>query len=96
MVVESQRQKLTPKGERTRARIVEAAAKLIYEHGVAATTIEDVKAIAGVSSSQLYHYFADKEALVEAVIDRQANFLVDNQQRPAWIHRKSSRSGVTW
>jgi TetR/AcrR family transcriptional repressor of nem operon len=81
MVVESQRQKLTPKGERTRARIVEAAAKLIYEHGVAATTIEDVKAIAGVSSSQLYHYFADKEALVEAVIDRQANFLVDNQQR---------------
>ncbi|MFY9933548.1 MAG: TetR/AcrR family transcriptional regulator [Streptosporangiaceae bacterium] len=73
--------KLTPKGERTRARIVEAAAKLIYEHGVAATTVEDVKAVAGVSSSQLYHYFADKEALVQAVIDRQADFLVGNQQR---------------
>jgi TetR/AcrR family transcriptional repressor of nem operon len=73
--------KLTPKGERTRARIVEAAAKLIYDHGVAATTVEDVKAVAGVSSSQLYHYFADKEALVQAVIDRQADFLVGNQQR---------------
>jgi TetR/AcrR family transcriptional regulator, transcriptional repressor for nem operon len=73
--------KLTAKGERTRARIVEAAAKLIYEHGVAATTVEDVKEVAGVSSSQLYHYFADKEALVQAVIDRQADFLVGNQQR---------------
>jgi AcrR family transcriptional regulator len=81
MVNGIQTPKLTPKGERTRARIVEAAAKLIYDHGVAATTVEDVKALAGVSSSQLYHYFADKEALVEAVIDRQADFLVGNQQR---------------
>ena len=73
--------KLTPKGERTRARIVDAAAALIYERGVAGTTIEDVKAAAEVSGSQLYHYFSDKEALVQAVIDRQAGAIVGNTER---------------
>ena len=67
---------LTPKGQRTRVRIVDAAAQLIYERGVIATTLEDVKAAAAVSSSQLYHYFANKEALVQAVIDCQADALV--------------------
>jgi TetR/AcrR family transcriptional regulator, transcriptional repressor for nem operon len=67
---------LTPKGQRTRVRIVNVAAELIYERGVTATTLEDVKAAAAVSSSQLYHYFANKEALVQAVIDCQADALV--------------------
>jgi AcrR family transcriptional regulator len=70
--------RLTPKGERTRGRIVGEAARLMHEGGVAETTIEDVKAAAGVSSSQLYHYFADKEALVQAVIDHQAGAIVGN------------------
>ena len=61
--------RLTPKGERTRTRIVEAAARLIHERSVAGTTLEDVKAAAEVSGSQLYHYFPDKDNLVQAVID---------------------------
>jgi TetR/AcrR family transcriptional regulator, transcriptional repressor for nem operon len=73
--------RLTAKGERTRARIVAAAARLMHEGGVAETTIEDVKAAAGVSSSQLYHYFADKEELVQAVIDYQADQIVGNTER---------------
>jgi|SRR5580704_891834 TetR/AcrR family transcriptional repressor of nem operon len=73
--------KLTPKGERTRARIVGAAARLIYEHGVACTTLDDVRAAAKVSGSQLYHYFADKDDLVQAVIDYQADTIVANQER---------------
>ena len=73
--------KLTTKGALTRDRILQAAAGLIYEHGVAATTIEDVKSAAAISGSQLYHYFADKEALVRAVIDYQADHLVANQER---------------
>jgi len=55
---------LTHKGQRTRQRIIGAAAELIFERGVAQTTIEDVRAAADVSSSQLYHYFDDKPALV--------------------------------
>jgi TetR/AcrR family transcriptional regulator, transcriptional repressor for nem operon len=77
----SDRPRLTPKGERTRARIVEAAAALIHERGVAATTLEDVKAAAEVSGSQMYHYFADKNELVQAVIDYQADTIVKHNRQ---------------
>src|SRR5450755_4537864 len=72
--------RLTRKGQETRQRIVEAAADLIFEHGVAHTTIEDVRAAADVSSSQLYHYFDDKPDLVRAVIEQQADTIVDGQE----------------
>ena len=75
------RPRLTPKGERTRSRIVEAAAALIHERGVAATTLEDVKVAAEVSGSQMYHYFPDKNELVQAVIDYQAETIVNNNRR---------------
>jgi AcrR family transcriptional regulator len=75
------RSRLTPKGERTRARIIDAAARLIYERGVAGTTLDDVRAAADVSGSQLYHYFSDKEDLVQAVINRQADLIVGNQEQ---------------
>ncbi len=75
----SDRPRLTPKGARTRARIVEAAATLIHLRGVAATTLEDVRVAAEVSGSQMYHYFPDKSELVQAVIDYQAETIVLHQ-----------------
>ena len=75
------RPKLTAKGERTRARIVEAAARLVYERGVAATTLDDVRAAAGVSGSQMYHYFPGKDELVQAVIRHQAAVIAANQRQ---------------
>ena len=77
----SDRPKLTPKGARTRARIVEAAAALIHERGVAGTTLEDVKVAAEVSGSQMYHYFPDKNDLVQAVIDYQADTIVNRNRQ---------------
>jgi AcrR family transcriptional regulator len=75
------RPKLTPKGERTRARIVEAAARLIHERGVAGTTLDDIRSAAAVSGSQLSHYFADKDELVRAVVDYQAETITGNQRQ---------------
>lgn len=63
----------------TRERIITVAADLMQERGVARTTIEDIQAAAGVSSSQLYHYFADKGALVAAVIELQGRRVLDVQ-----------------
>src|SRR5271154_2196637 len=76
----SDRPRLTPKGARARARIVEEAAALIHERGVAATTLEDVKVAAEVSGSQMYHYFPDKNELVQAVIDYQADAIVSRNR----------------
>src|SRR6202789_720957 len=72
--------RLTRKGLATRARIVEAAAELMFRHGVAGTSTEDVLAAAQVSNSQLYHYFSDKNALVQAVIEHQADQIIDGQR----------------
>jgi TetR/AcrR family transcriptional regulator, transcriptional repressor for nem operon len=74
---------LTRKGQQTRQRIVAAAADLILQQGVAGTTLDDVRAEAGVSSSQIYHYFADKEALVRAVVDYRAQTVVGEIHEPA-------------
>jgi AcrR family transcriptional regulator len=71
---------LTRKGQETRQRIVDVAAELIFQRGVAHTTIEDVRAAADVSSSQLYHYFDDKSALVRAVVDHQADTMAGGQE----------------
>ncbi len=71
---------LTRKGQETRQRIVDAAAGLIFRQGVAHTTIEDVRATADVSSSQLYHYFDDKPALVRAVVDHQTDTMIGGQE----------------
>src|ERR1051325_6216845 len=56
--------RLTARGAKTRARIVAAAADLMYVKGVGATTLDDVLAASGVSKSQLYHHFDGKDALV--------------------------------
>jgi TetR/AcrR family transcriptional repressor of nem operon len=72
--------RLTKKGAETRGRIVTAAAELIFERGVAGTGMEDIKEAAGVSSSQLYHYFADKQALVHAVIAHQSEAVIAAQE----------------
>jgi TetR/AcrR family transcriptional regulator, transcriptional repressor for nem operon len=71
--------RLTRRGRETRQRIVAAAAALMFEHGVAETTLEDIRAAAGVSGSQVYHYFEDKQALVRAVIEYQTDAVLDYQ-----------------
>lgn len=72
---------LTPKGEATRHRIIEAAAAEMREHGVVVTTLDDVRNRAHVSKGQLFHYFPDgKEELLLAVAEFEAGRVLDDQQ----------------
>jgi TetR/AcrR family transcriptional regulator, transcriptional repressor for nem operon len=57
-------------------RIVQTAAQLMFERGVGGTSVEDVLLTAGVSASQLYHYFGDKQSLVRAVIAHQTETML--------------------
>ncbi len=70
----------TAQGAATRARIVEAAADLLLAGGVARTSLDAVLAASATSKSQLYHYFADKDDLVLAVIERQTERVLAAQQ----------------
>src|SRR5579862_305283 len=58
----------TAKGRATRERIISAASGLVYERGVARTSLDDVIEHAGVSKSQLYLYFDDRSALLREVV----------------------------
>ena len=71
---------LTPKGEATRQRIVEAAAAEIREFGVTAT-LDDIRARARASKSQLFHYFPDgREQLLLAVARYEADRVLADQE----------------
>ena len=70
----------TAKGRATRARIVAAAAALVREHGAAETSLDEVIEHAGVSKSQLYHYFQDKADLLRAVVTHQADMVLAVQE----------------
>jgi TetR/AcrR family transcriptional repressor of nem operon len=76
----SDRRTFTAKGLATRERIVKVAAALMFSGGVAGTSWEDVQKGAGVSASQLYHYFGDKQGLIRAVIAHQTRAILDRQQ----------------
>ncbi len=75
-------QRLTAKGRATRDRIVQAAAQLIVTEGLSASNMENVRRVASVSGSQLAHYFADKSALIRAVIRRQIGVVLDFHRQP--------------
>lgn len=83
----------TVKGARTRQRIVASAAELMFDHGVAGTTLDEVRAAATVSSSQLYHYFSDKRDLVRAVVAYQSDTIVGHQER---VHLASLAALRAW
>jgi AcrR family transcriptional regulator len=85
--------RLTARGAATRARIVAAAASLVYERGFAGTSLDDVMAATGTSKSQLYHYFADKDALVREVIKAQLGRIIAAQEA-AEVHEISSWEGL--
>jgi AcrR family transcriptional regulator len=60
--------------------------------GVAATTLDDVRAASGTSKSQLYHHFPDRDALVQEVIGRRAHDLLSWQE--GQLKRLNSMRGL--
>jgi len=101
---------VTAKGRQTRGRIVQAAAELILSKGVTATTIDEICAAADVGKSQIYHYFADKSAVVRGVIELQTERVLgchepvfermnswdDWQAWRDWIVSAQSSVGFRW
>lgn len=61
------RRRLSP--EERRAAIVEAAFTVFRTEGFAAARMEDVARRAGVAKGTVYLYFADKQALFEAMVE---------------------------
>lgn len=56
------------KGERSRMRILDAAARLLSCRGYAATTLTDIAGAAEMQAGSLYYHFDSKDAIVEEVL----------------------------
>jgi TetR/AcrR family transcriptional regulator, transcriptional repressor for nem operon len=81
-VNEDSTSRFTRKGLATRARIVGAAARLMFERGIANTSIDEVRTTAGVGGSQISHYFRDKRDLTRQVIASRRNDVVAFHTQP--------------
>ena len=55
-----------PEAANTRARLLNAAVFVIDQGGVKALKVRDVSARAGVKEPSVYHYFGNRDGLVEA------------------------------
>lgn len=53
----------------------------MYERGVTAATVDDILAASGTGKSQFYHYFPDKDALVNEVLAHQLDGILEDQSR---------------
>jgi AcrR family transcriptional regulator len=61
--------KRAAQGRATREQLIDVATRLFAERGYEDTSIEAVLSAAGVSRGALYHHFAGKDALFEAVVE---------------------------
>jgi AcrR family transcriptional regulator len=67
----------------TRTAIIKAARRLFGDRGFAATTIDDVASAAHLAKGAIYHHFATKEALFEAVFGQVSQELLAEVDRVA-------------
>lgn len=59
-------------GSETRARLLDAAQGLIFEHGFSATSVDAIIAGAGVTKGAFFHHFPTKTDLAHALVARYA------------------------
>ena len=60
----------TPRAERSRQRILDAAGQCFAQSGYAKTTVEQVASRAAVSKGLVYHHFGNKEQILDDVVER--------------------------
>jgi|SRR5215469_879917 TetR/AcrR family transcriptional repressor of nem operon len=85
----------TLRGRNSRERILTQASLLIAEKGAINTSLDDICEAASVGKSQLYHYFANKDDLILAVIGRQTAATLEKQQ-PLLMHLDSWERLEQW
>jgi len=67
--------------ERTRVRLLQAAAREIYRSGFQSASLDGILASAGVTKGALYHHFKNKEALGYAVVEE----IISPGVRATWV-----------
>lgn len=75
----------------TRARLLDAAARLVLREGVSRLTLEAAAREAGVSKGGLLYHFPSKDALIAGMVERQA---IERFERELYERLEHSYSGT--
>lgn len=67
----------TQRAQRTRERILDAAAHEFSRHGVSGTRVADIAARAGIAYGLVYHHFHNKEEILSAIFQQRWGGYVD-------------------
>lgn len=79
-------QSRTRSDEELAEQVLDLAQQSFIDHGFRGTKMEHLAKAAGVSVGQLYHLFANKEALLLAVHERAQRLLFERYLEPAYEH----------
>lgn len=81
------------RSDATRAALVAAAHSLFAKDGFSATSLDDVVARAGLTKGSLYHHFAGKRELFEAVFEKEQMRLAELGMR-AYAGKRDQCAGL--
>lgn len=82
------------KNNKTSEEILEHASRLIRQYGYAKTTMNDIAKACGKTKTFIYHYFHNKEAILETVINRQIDRLI-HELMEAVNNEKHAKDKIT-
>ncbi|WP_073265813.1 TetR/AcrR family transcriptional regulator [Cryptosporangium aurantiacum] len=71
----------------TRAGILQAATRLLYQRGLDGIGVAELCAIIGISKETLYRHFGSKQGLVRAVLEAQSDRIL------RWVHDAVAAAG---
>lgn len=71
--------------------ILDVAAKLFLEKGFEKTSMQDIVEAAGISKGAIYHHFASKEEIIQAVMEKQTQ--TNRKMLETWLSETESLSG---
>ncbi|MBT2501311.1 TetR/AcrR family transcriptional regulator [Curtobacterium sp. ISL-83] len=78
-------------GNETRAEILRTALEQFTERGYEGTSIRDLAEALGITKSSLYYHFANKEAIVRALLDGRRNEI---DELIAWVDEQEPGSDL--
>lgn len=64
-----------------KSELLDAAQKLFLEKGYTKTTVTDILNVHGLSKGVFYYYFKSKEEVMDAIIQRMTDEMVDNAKK---------------
>ncbi len=83
-----------PKASATKQKIIDAAARLVYQRGFHATSLDMVAQAARVNRGSLYYFFRSKKNLGLAVIEHYEFLLHQNYLSPSFDIEASGREKI--